>query len=120
MKTIFLLFTLSCAFSRICAQRPADGIYMYKIAFAEWGGKSLGSTCTVIIKGNHIKVLHNGKPGLMGKKGEIIDQGIIMKHSRTGHWIIGHHAKDKNAKEVGGCSEGPSVIDFKHKQFWLC
>jgi hypothetical protein len=27
---------------------------------------------------------------------------------------------DVNVKEVGGCSEGPAVIDFKRKMFWSC
>jgi hypothetical protein len=43
-----------------------------------------------------------------------------MKHRRTGKWIIGHNPGDKDAQEVGGCSEGPSVVDFNHKKFWLC
>lgn len=102
------------------AQKPKDGTYTYSIAFAEWEGKSLGATCTVIIKGDSIKIIHNGKGKLTGKKGDIIDQGIIMKHTKTGKWIIGHHIKDKDAKEIGGCSEGPSVIDFKRKKFWSC
>ena len=114
---IYLLF-LVCFHTR--AQIPKDGTYTYKIAFAEWGGKSLGATCTVKIKGNSIKIIHNGKGNLTGNKGDILDEGIIMKHSKTGQWIIGHSRKDKNAKEVGGCSEGPSVIDFKHKKWWSC
>ncbi|MFT3935305.1 MAG: hypothetical protein QM726_16890 [Chitinophagaceae bacterium] len=109
-----------CAIKPTLAQKPSNGIYTYAIAFAEWNGKSLGATCTVIIKGDSIKVVHNGKANLTGKKGDIIDQGIIMKHTKTGKWIIGHAIKDKNAKSIGGCSDGPSVIDFKRKKFWSC
>jgi hypothetical protein len=101
------------------AQKPKDGTYTYSIAFAEWGGKSLGATCTVIIKGDSIKVVHNGKGNLTGKKGDILDEGIIMKH-KTGKWIIGHTPIDKNAIQIGGCSDGPSVVDFKRKIFWSC
>jgi len=101
-------------------QKPKNGSYTYSIAYAEWGGKTLGSTCTVIIKGDSITVMHNDKKNVTGNKGDIFAKGIIMKHIKTGKWIIGHNAKDKNAKEVGGCSDGPSVIDFKHKIFWGC
>jgi hypothetical protein len=57
---------------------------------------------------------------LTGKKGDIIEEGIIMKHTKTGKWIIGHIIKDRDAKEIGGCSNGPSVINFKQKIFWSC
>jgi len=101
-------------------QRPKDGTYTYTVAFAEWNGKSLGATGTVVIKGDSIKVIHNGETNLTGNKGDILDQGIIMKHIKTGKWIIGHNPGDKDAKEIGGCSDGPSVIDFKGKNFWTC
>lgn len=102
------------------AQKPKDGKYTYHIAFAEWQGKSLGETCTVIVKGDSVTIVHNGKGKLTGKKGDVIDAGIIMKHTKTGKWIIGHNAVDKDAAEIGGCSDGPSVIDFKRKKFWTC
>ena len=105
----------------IQAQKPKDGIYTYKVAFAEWGGKSLGSSVTLVIKGNSIKVIANDKSNFSEtKKGDIIEQGIILKHKKTGKWIIGHTANDIFAKEIGGCSEGPTVIDFKNKKWWTC
>ena len=120
MKALYLVFLFCCTLILSYAQKPKDGTYTYAIAWAEWGGKTLGATCTVIIKGDRIKVIHNGKPGVTGKKGDIYAEGIIMKHSKTGKWIIGNSKKDKDAKEIGGCSEGPPVIDFKEKLFWSC
>ncbi len=120
MKTFLIACLFLCAYTVILAQKPKDGTYTYSIAFAEWNGKSLGAKCTVIIKGDSIKVIHNGQGNLTGKKGDILDQGIIMKHTKTGKWIIGHSDKDKGAKEIGGCSDGPSIIDFKRKKFWSC
>ena len=119
MKSLFL-FLSACILS-VCAQaqKPKDGTYTYSIAWDEWGGKTLGATCTVIIKGDSIKVIHDGKPGVTGKKGGIYAQGLIMKHRKSGKWIIGTSPKDKDAKEIGGCS-GPSIIDFKRKRFWSC
>ena len=117
---ILLAFAV-CLFVQISnAQKPKDGMYTYSIAFAEWKGKTNGATCTVIINGDSIKVIHNGSKNLSGDKNDIIDQGIIMKHAKSGKWIIGHDEKDRNAKEIGGCSNGPSVIDFCRKIFWLC
>jgi hypothetical protein len=120
MRTFLIACLFLCKYEVTQAQKPKNGTYTYTIAFAEWQGKSLGATCTVIIKGDSIKVVHNGKANLTGKKGDILDQGIIMKHTKTGKWIIGHNQKDIDAKEIGGCSEGPSVIDFIGKKFWTC
>jgi hypothetical protein len=103
------------------AQKPKDGTYTYKIAFAEWGGRSLGSTVSVVIKGDSIKIIADDKSHLSDiKKGDIIEQGILMKHKKTRQWIIGKKANDIFAKAVGNCSEGPTVIDFKHKRWWTC
>ena len=119
MKTLFISTLLLFVSINSFSQKPKDGVYTYSIAFEEWQGKSLGATCTVIIKGDSVKVVHNGKPNLSGKKGDIIDAGIIMKH-KSGKWIIGHNAKDKNVDDIGGCSDGPTVIDFKRKKVWSC
>lgn len=116
MKIVFILTFLLVITYISEAQIPKSGIYTYRIAFAEWQGKSLGATCTVIIKNDRITVLNNGKANLSGKKGDIIEQGIIMQHIKTGKWIIGHSKKDKAAPEIGGCSDGPIEIDFKRRK----
>jgi hypothetical protein len=120
MKTLITICLIFFSFSATLAQKPKDGTYTYSIAWAEWDGKSLGATCTVIIKGDSIRVIHNGNPNVTGKKGSVYAEGRIMKHKKTGKWIIGRSEKDKNAKEIGGCSDGPPVIDFKNKRFWSC
>ncbi|MFT3912289.1 MAG: hypothetical protein QM737_22875 [Ferruginibacter sp.] len=102
------------------SQKPKNGTYSYKIVFAEWNGKSMGATCTVKINGDSIKIINNGTGKLTGTKGEIMDEGIIMKHKKSGKWIIGHSPKDVDAKEIGGCETGPTIIDFKNKKWWTC
>ncbi len=120
MKNVLIILFLSAiGAGKTFAQQPKTGTYIYQVAFAEWQGRSLGATVLIKIKGDSIYVIHNGG-NLSGEKGEVIDSGIIMKHRRTGKWIIGHTPGDKEAPEVGGCSDGPSVIDFNRKQFWLC
>jgi hypothetical protein len=119
-RKLILFFITSFVFLNAFSQKPKSGTYTYTIAFAEWQGKSNGASCTVIIKGDSIKIIHNGKATLTGKKGEIIESGIIMQHKKTGRWIIGHSVKDKFIKDFGGCTGGPSEINFKKKIFWLC
>jgi hypothetical protein len=48
-------------------QIPKSGTYEYEVAFAEWNGESLGSTVTVVISGDSIKIINNGR--LSGTKG---------------------------------------------------
>jgi hypothetical protein len=117
-KLLFTLLIVYCCSLSLVAQRPKNGIYSYKIAWEEFQGKSLGSTCTVRINGDSITIINDGS--ITGEKGGILDQGLIMKHKKTGKWIIAHKAKDIYAKEIGGCSEGPAVIDFKLRVFYSC
>jgi hypothetical protein len=119
MKTFFFSFLLSLTSFTTHAQKPKNGTYTYKIAFEEWQGKSLNTTCTVIVKGDSIKIVYDGTGNLTAKKGDIIDEGIMMVH-KTGKWIVAHSVNDKEAKEIGGCSNGPLVIDFKKKLVWIC
>ena len=121
MKYLLISFLLLATTLATHAQKPKHGTYTYAIAFAEWQGKSIGETCTVVIKGDSITIYYDGKGKLTGtKRGDILDKGIIMRHTRTGKWIIGHSTKDKDAKDIGGCSDGPSEIDFSNKKYWSC
>jgi hypothetical protein len=67
MKALLVCF-LFFVIPFLLAQKPGNGTYTYSIAFAEWDGKSLGATCTVVIKGDSIKVIHNGKGNLPAKR----------------------------------------------------
>lgn len=97
-----------------------DGIYRFDIAFAEWEGKTMGETVTIEIYNNSIKVIYDGD-GLLtrAQKGEVIDQGIIMKH-KSGAWIIGKNPADAQLDEIGGCTGGPAIIDFANMRYWMC
>lgn len=100
-------------------QAVPDGIYRYDIAFTEWQGSSLGELVTVTIEGDSVSVRYEGDGRLTAKKGQILDSGILRKH-RSGKWIIAHDEKDISAPEIGGCSDGPNVIDIIKKQYWMC
>ncbi|MGC3947551.1 MAG: hypothetical protein QM762_24105 [Chryseolinea sp.] len=78
----------------------------------------IGSTVTVVIYGDSIRIVNNGT--LTGKKGDIIEQGRIIKHKATGKWIIALKPEDEFTEHVGGCSDGPTIIDFKNRKWWTC
>ncbi|NLR95177.1 hypothetical protein HGP29_28545 [Flammeovirga sp. SR4] len=99
---------------------PPNGNYLFDVAFSEWNGKSLGEKVTVIIKNGSVKVIYTvGEGNLTAKIGEVLDQGIIFKH-KSGVWIIGKDESDKSIEEIGGCTGGPTIIDFKNKKYWMC
>jgi len=78
MQRFLTAFSILVFCAGTYGQKPKNGSFAYVIAFAEWGGKSLNATCTVIIKGDSIKVVHDGNKSMTGKKGDIIEEGIIM------------------------------------------
>lgn len=116
--TFCLLWIISCRSTTI-GKIPQNGTYTYDLAFAEFGGKSLGANCVVKIDNDSITVFHNGG-NISGNRGDILSAGHIRWHKETKQWIIAESDKDSDADEVGGCSDGPLVIDFRHKKVWLC
>lgn len=119
MKICLLFLLLAGLTLSPNAQKPRDGTYTFTLAFEEWGGESLGATCTVIIKQDSIFVIHDGSNDVTGQKGSILDKGLIMKH-KSGKWIIAHSEKDRNAEQIGGCGNGPAIINFKKKIYLSC
>lgn len=115
---ISIIILLILTATNFYGQIPPNGTYEYEVAFAEWDGESLESKVIIIISGDSIKVINNGS--LSGERGEIIEEGKIIKHKPTGHWIIAIKPEDEFAEKVGGCSDGPRVIDFKNKKWWTC
>lgn len=104
------------------AQIPKSGTYVYKLQFAESSYSYLtDAKCKVIIDGEKIKVIFSGGGGAHSglKNGDVIDEGIIIKH-KSGSWIIGRKKSDVELDEVGGCTNGSREIDFKNKVFWTC
>ena len=96
-----------------------NGKYLFDVAFAEFQGKSMGVKVSVIVKDDSVKVIYEGQGELTAEIGEVLDQGMIIKH-KSGQWIIGTKESDKTLDEVGGCSGGPAIIDFMNKKYWMC
>tara|TARA_R110002072_G_scaffold274791_2_gene435734 strand:- start:471 stop:1409 length:939 start_codon:yes stop_codon:yes gene_type:complete len=93
-----------------------QGTFKYELYFAEFGGRMNNATCDVEINGNNIKVLQDGTTNFMG--GDVIFEGLVIKH-KSGVWILAHYKSDKDAEEVGGCTEIP-VIYFENKLIEWC
>ena len=99
---------------------PPDGTYIYDIAYAEWQGKSMGEKVKVVIKGNTIKIISEGNPSMTAKKGEVLDEGTLIKHNKTGEWLISNNPSDANLEAYGGCVGAPMVVDFVNKKYITC
>lgn len=80
-----------------------QGDFMYKIIYMEHGGRMKGDVM-LNVHGNCVTV---------SQKEAALFKGIIIKH-KSGKWIIGEKLEDKNAEEIGGCTEFP-IIDFEKK-----
>ncbi|MCX7552232.1 hypothetical protein [Xanthomarina sp. F2636L] len=94
-----------------------QGKMTYELYFAEFGGRMENLPVEIQIDGNKIIVYNSEKNPLTG--GKIIIQGILLKH-KSGKWIIGETETDRNAEEIGGCSSGPTPIDFETKIIEWC
>ncbi|MBW7871310.1 MAG: SH3 domain-containing protein [Flavobacteriia bacterium] len=99
---------------------PPNGKYTYSVYIAEFGFVT-ENAASVIIDNDKIKIIsiRDDIQGMSYKKGDIIEEGTIMLH-KSGVWIIALHKNDVYSEEVGGCSDGPTVIDFNKKQVIVC
>ncbi|MEZ4852402.1 MAG: hypothetical protein R3B93_28235 [Bacteroidia bacterium] len=119
--SIISLFSFSCQSSgntESTSYPVKDGTYTYEIFFAEWNGRFKGPDCKVIIEDGIITVVHI--EGLSREKGEIIAEGLLQKHVATGKWIIAESEEDIHAEEIGGCTGGPVIVNFKKKMIEIC
>ncbi|QBZ98690.1 hypothetical protein [Flavobacterium sangjuense] len=119
MKQIFFTFVFLLIASFTHSQIPKSGIYFYTIHHAEHPNLKVTTKCRVEINGNKVKVIYVGGNLSNIKKGDILDEGIILKH-KSGKWIIGKKQSDTKLEEIGGCTDGPSEINFKKKIYWMC
>lgn len=115
-KIIIICLLIACeGFSQEIETIP-QGTFKYEMYFAEFSGRINNNTCDVEINGNNIKVLQDETTNFSG--GKVLFDGLILKH-KSGVWILGEDKKDKNAEEVGGCTEFP-IIYFDCKLIEWC
>jgi len=94
-----------------------DGSYIFTHRFAEHPNMESIKLSTTIKNG--VITLTNTTNSDVFPLG-IIENGKISWHQKSQQWIIRDSSEDLNAIEVGGCSDGPSVIDFKIMVYWSC
>ena len=70
------------------------------------------------IDGDHI-VLVNRSDSTVFPKG-VLAEGRLVWHAATRQWIISQGEADATATEVGGCSDGPEVVDLEKRIYWTC
>jgi hypothetical protein len=113
----FVPFLVSCAAASPPAVPLSTGQYTFQHRYAEH--PDMPSVLMVArIDGTHITLVNN-TPSSAFPKG-VVAEGVLMWHAASKQWIIGQQPSDGRAKEVGGCSDGPEVVDLKNKVYWTC
>ncbi|KGQ20260.1 hypothetical protein LF41_796 [Lysobacter dokdonensis DS-58] len=52
--------------------------------------------------------------------GGVIADGRLLWNAHASQWIIALFPADSEATEVGGCSDGPEVVDLEKRIYWTC
>ncbi len=94
-----------------------DGTYTFSHRFAEHPNMQ-SIAVEVAVKNGHITLTNNDKADIFPKG--VIAEGQLFWHAKSGDWIIVTSEEDKDAEHVGGCSDGPEVVDFKNLIYWTC
>jgi hypothetical protein len=118
LVTLIALLASTCAAGASPPRQPlASGEYAFQHKYAEQPNMP-SVALTAKIKGRHVVLINNEQSAVFPKG--VIAEGTIMWHARSKQWIIGHSKRDQYAEAVGGCSDGPEVIDFQNKVYWTC
>ncbi|MGY0505392.1 hypothetical protein [Luteimonas sp. e5] len=118
-KVVALLacFLVGCSSLPGPALPLASGQYVFQHRFAE-DPRFNSIPLHVTIRGDRITVVnpkaHDPFPA------GVIEQGWLMWHAASSTWIIGQSKQDRHAPEVGGCSDGPNVVDLVNRIYWTC
>ena len=110
--SLFLFFLASCSNE----QPIQSGSYVFKHKYAEHPGLE-SITFDVEIDGLKVTVTNNNQEGTWPKG--VVEEGRLFLHS-SNKWLIVHNKSDEQAEEVGGCTDGPTVIDLEKKIYWTC
>ena len=94
----------------------SHGSYTFQHKFAEHPN-SESISLDVEITGSKITVTNNNELSAWPKG--VVEEGQLFLHSSK-KWIITHNESDKQAIEVGGCTDGPTVVDLIKKVYWTC
>ena len=114
----FLVLAFSCAATATPPDQPlATGRYEFQLRYAEHPNIK-GIKLIAEIIDDHIE-LTNADSEEVYDFG-VVAEGTLMWHEASRQWIIGQTDEDRIASRVGGCSEGPPVIDLLKLEYWTC
>ena len=116
----WLLLALAITACQSSAEPPLpSGDYVFVHRFAEAEQSNIPSIkLDVQIQGRHIVLINNDKTDVF--PAGVIEEGTLMWHASSHQWIIGTEPADADTPEVGGCSDGPAVVDLERKIYWTC
>ncbi|MBO6621342.1 MAG: hypothetical protein JJ892_02055 [Balneola sp.] len=118
MKSYYLFSLLFLCYSCTVQLPISNGTYLFQHKFAEHPNTSSDIRFEVIIDNPKI-VVRNNEESKTWPRG-IIEEGELFFQEASQKWIIIQSDKDKNALEVGGCTDGPTVVDLVNKIYWTC
>ena len=125
MKALIITFLLILALINVVTAEQRmplplkDGEYIFEHKYAEAEQHKIKSINLIVtIKGNHIVVTNKNRFNVFPEG--VIEEGALMRHSKSGQWIISTSPSDKDADEVGGCTGGPTEVDLAKRIYWTC
>ena len=113
---------LACVISLVVSASPpeqplATGRYEFQLRYSEHPS-IIGIKLLAEIIDDHI-VLTNADSDEVFPFG-VIAEGTLMWHAKSQKWIIADSKADLDAEHVGGCSDGPDVVDLEKRVYWTC
>jgi hypothetical protein len=120
MKYLAMLTAILASAAVMASGRPQSirsGEYTFHHRFYEQPNIP-SIAITAKISGRHIVLINSSQSDVFPLG--VIAEGTLMWHGASKQWIIGHDRSDGAAKEVGGCSDGPEVVDLQQKVYWTC
>lgn len=116
---IAILFLFTATSVKAVELPIADGDYIFTHKYAEAEQSSIKSINLLVkISGHHIVVINSDRFEVFPEG--VLEEGILMWHTKSQQWIIGSSPSDKEVLDVGGCSDGPTVVDLEKRIYWTC
>lgn len=113
---------LGCCLLTACSTKPtpplSDGSYTFQLKDAELGLDHPGIDVAVSIRNGHITIENPTQTAVY--PAGLMAEGELRWHAPSKQWIIAQRDSDATAAEVGGCSDGPDVVDLAAKIYWFC
>jgi hypothetical protein len=112
-----LLLMVGCSAPSAPPVPMPSGDYEFAHRFAEHPTMA-SITLNVRIAGAHVVVVNATDSDVF--PAGVLDEGVLMWHAASKQWIVGHEKGDDTLPDVGGCSDGPAVIDLVNRIYWTC